>query len=78
MRKRMWICGRAKHSNWTEHCQMFVVGMAEIVQGLVTVLSLGFWRIELTAWLLFYVFEDDEMVLAAREKLDELKAKEGA
>jgi hypothetical protein len=84
MSKKLWTIKRAKHEGWRDHCQMVVVGVAEIVQGLVTLLTLGFFHIELTAWLLFDVFvewEDDDLeyigVEATAEFFDEMERRHG-
>jgi hypothetical protein len=37
---------------------MFVLGLASIYDGLVTVLSLGFYTTDVRAWLLFEYFDE--------------------
>jgi len=54
-----FIPRRARCSTRRERCQLFVLGIATIYEGLVAALSLGFWSVETRSWLLFDVFDDD-------------------
>lgn len=40
-----------------ERARMFVLGVAELYDGLIAVLSLGYLTTEVRSWLLFSVFE---------------------
>lgn len=42
-----------------ERRQMLLLALASIYDGLVTILSLGFYTTDIRAWLLFEVFEND-------------------
>ena len=44
---------------WRDRCQLIVLALASIYDGLVTVVSLGHLTTDVRAWLLFDVFEGD-------------------
>lgn len=50
---------KARCRSLRERGELFVLGLAEIYDGLVMVLSLGYLVTDIRSWLLFTVFEDD-------------------
>lgn len=50
---------RTKCRTRRERGQLFILGLAELYDGLIMTLSLGFLTTDIRSWLLFTVFEDD-------------------